>query len=149
MDYQRYWLEVKMLGCCKAWGMIFWKLTKGIINLNYADDTLLFWQADKKMVAYLLWLDLNNYLSELKMNFEKEELLGKQILSQIWGCKIGPSLSLIWVCLCIGGNLVSLIGKSLLIRSKKSCRLGKVKCYGGRLILFNSVLSSPLHVVSV
>lgn len=51
MDYKRYWLEVKMLGCCKVWGMAI-TLISGMINGLRIELLISFFQT-------YLWFSMN------------------------------------------------------------------------------------------
>jgi hypothetical protein len=47
-----------------------------ILNLHFADDTLLFLRADRKMIITLRWLLLCfENLSGMKINFDKSEMV--------------------------------------------------------------------------
>jgi Reverse transcriptase (RNA-dependent DNA polymerase) len=67
-----------------------------LINLNYADDTLIFLQADTKMMEVLkvILIGFENLIG-LKINYTKSELIPLNLreddsinLAQIIGCKI-------------------------------------------------------------
>ena len=70
---------------------------KDIINLNFADDTLLFIKADYKMIETRKWIFIGfENWSGLKVNFTKSEIIPLNIseaegieLAHILGCKIG------------------------------------------------------------
>lgn len=69
---------------------------KSVINCHYADDTILFAQADPKNIE-LIWWTLRGFeaLSGIKINFDKIELYPlnissdcAQVSADIFGCKI-------------------------------------------------------------
>ena len=67
-----------------------------VLNLHFADDTLLFLKADKKMIVVLRWLLLGfENLSGMKINFDKSEMVPLNIseedgqeLARLLGCKV-------------------------------------------------------------
>ena len=88
-----------LLNACRAdllQGLGNFPTIGNILNLHFADDTLLFIKADRKMIHTLKWLLLCfENLSGLKINFDKSEMVPLNIsastgqeLAGIVGCKL-------------------------------------------------------------
>jgi Reverse transcriptase (RNA-dependent DNA polymerase) len=131
-----------------------------IVNLQYADDTLIFLKANAKMVENLkrLFISFEGF-SDLKVNFAKSELIPLNIsssqafhFSQILRCKLGK-LSIKYLGISLHWKAPSkevwmdLVHK---VQSRLQVWKGKFLSLGEQVVLLNSVLSSiPLYYLSL
>ena len=131
-----------------------------VLNLQFADDTLLFLKAGpRKIEALKLYLIAFENLSGMKINYDKSEMIPLNLspsegtaLAAIFGCKMA-TLPLTYLGLPLHFKKPSLTDwQSVIdkIASRIQGRQGKLLSYGGRLTLLNSVLSSiPIYWLSV
>jgi hypothetical protein len=88
-------LKLSQKGTCKALCSLY--ALKGVINLQYADDTLLFLKHDPNSACHLKWLmlcfdqllgiEINyNKSSMVPINFDEDEI---QEYAKIFCCKLG------------------------------------------------------------
>jgi hypothetical protein len=130
-----------------------------VLNLHFADDTLIFLKADRRMINSLKWILLCfENLSGLKINFDKSEMVPLnltheegQVLATQLGCKVvGLPITYLGVPLHWKKIQVS-CWESLIDKIDKRLQgwKGKLLSLGGRVTLLNAVLSSiPLYWLS-
>lgn len=131
-----------------------------VLNLQFADDTLLFLKAEPKIIEALkLHLIAFENLSGMKINYAKSEMVPLnlnpaegEVLASIFGCKTAK-LPLTYLGLPLHFKKPSIKDWQVVI-DKITSRIqgwkGKLLSYGGRLILLNSVISSiPIYWLSV
>jgi hypothetical protein len=57
--------------------------TEGVINLQYADDTLLFLEYDNHAISQLKWLMFYfEHLSDMKINYHKSDMMPINLINQ-------------------------------------------------------------------
>lgn len=131
-----------------------------VLNLNFADDTLIFLQADLQMIEALkiLLIGFEN-LSGLKINFSKSEIVplnlieeeGQQIAA-ILGCKL-VSLPITYLGLPLHWKKLGINDWNILIgkmEKKLDCWKGKLLSICGRVILLKFVLCDmPIYWLSI
>ena len=140
-------------------GVVTHLVENGLSILQYADDTVLFFDHDIEQAKNLkLLLGTFEQLSGLKINFHKSELFCfgqakefEEQYSYLFGCKMG---SYPFRYLGLPMHYRKLYNKDWKlieerIEKKLSGWKGKHLSYGGRLVLINSVLSSlPMFMMS-
>ena len=129
-----------------------------VLNLQFADDTLIFLQAEPRMVEALkLHLTAFENLSGMKIYFAKSEMIplnlsdnDGSLLADIFGCKIS-SLPLLYLPLHYKKPSIA-DWKVIIDRINNRIQgwKGKLLSIGGRVTLLNSVLSAiPIYWLSV
>ena len=130
-----------------------------ISHLLYADDTLIFGQANKEQLKYLSWILMwFEALSGLKINLNKSEVIPigtvdnvEELASEL-GCKVG-SLPTPYLGLPLGAKHKALgVGDSIEERFRKRLASWKIQYIskGGRATLIRSTLSSlPIYYLSL
>ena len=130
-----------------------------VSHLLFADDTLIFCDADANQLQYLSWTFMwFEAISGLKVNLSKMEaiLVGEGIpmetLASVLGCKIG-SLPTSYLGLPLGAPYkATRVWDTMEERFKKRLSLWKRQCLskGGRLTLLKSTLSGlPTYFLSL
>ncbi|RVW42464.1 putative ribonuclease H protein [Vitis vinifera] len=171
MGFGHRW--IKWMNCpwpiailCKKWGLYFWfqsgrKRKRGLLvsHLLFADDTLIFCDAEADQLQYLSWTFMwFEAISGLKVNLSKTEAIpvGEGIpmetLASVLGCKIG-SLPTSYLGLPLGAPYKSTrVWDAVEERFRKRLSLWKRQYLskGGRLTLLKSTLSSlPTYFLSL
>ena len=130
-----------------------------ISHLLYADDTLIFCQANKEQLKYLSWILMwFEALSGLKINLNKSEVIPigtvdnvEELVSEL-GCKVG-SLPTPYLGLPLGAKHKALgVWDSIEERFRKRLASWKIQYIskGGRATLIRSTLSSlPIYYLSL
>ena len=133
-------------------GVVTHLVENGLSILQYADDTVLFFDHDIEQAKNLkLLLGTFEQLSGLKINFHKSELFCfgqakefEEQYSYLFGCKM-ESYAFTYLGLTMHYRKLNNTDYKLIeerIEKKLSGWKGKHLSYGGRLVLINSVLSS-------
>jgi hypothetical protein len=130
-----------------------------ISHLLFADDTLIFCDADPGHISYLryilIWFEAT---SGLRVNLGKSELVPigdvpfVEDLADILGCKTS-TLPMIYLGLPLGADFKSLAIWNPIVEKMERCLAGWKRCYlssGGRLTLIKSTLSNlPTYFLSL
>jgi hypothetical protein len=131
-----------------------------IMNLHFADDTLLFLKADSAVLTHIKWLLVAfENVSGLKINYEKSEMYALNLsdtecasLASVIGCKVAQ-LPLKYLGVPINNkSLTDIDWQPLLDKIEKRLQSwkGSLLSLGGRVTLLNSVLSAiPMYWMSV
>ena len=130
-----------------------------ISHLLYADDTLIFCQANKEQLKYLSWILMwFEALSGLKINLNKSEVIPIGIVDNVeelaseLGCKVG-SLPTPYLGLPLGAKHKAIgVWDSIEERFRKRLASWKMQYIskGGRATLIRSTLSSlPIYYLSL
>jgi Reverse transcriptase (RNA-dependent DNA polymerase) len=107
-----------------------------ILNLHFADDTLLFLEAPKDNIEILKWILLGyEDLSDMKINFAKSELVPLNLteeectkLAEQLGCKVS-SIPLIYLGMILEKNYQLIIGISLLKKLRINFKIERANYY--------------------
>lgn len=131
-----------------------------VLNLQFTYDTLIFLQADPRMIEALkLYLTTFKNLSSMKINYAKSEmtplnLSGNEgtMLAEIFGCKIS-AFPLTYLGIPLHCKKPSFADWQVIInRIENQIQgwKGKLLSIGGRVIFLNSVLSAiPIYWLSI
>jgi Reverse transcriptase (RNA-dependent DNA polymerase) len=140
-------------------GVVIDRANIQIMNLHFADDTLLFLEASESVIHALRWMLIGfENLSGMKINFSKCEMIPLNLneneghqLASIFGCRIG-SLPLTYLGIPLHWKTLTVSDWQFLIDKIEHKLQGwkrKLLSMGGKITLLNSVITSiPIYWMS-